>query len=172
MAEGPGRTNQGDQIAFARMEAFALRCVAVLRHLMGAGLLALIGLTLIQVGLRYLFGHSISWIEEISVVLLTWLAWVGASLLWLLRRHPAVDIVSGGLPAGARAALHRFFDLVAVVLGCGLAVSAIYTIDSFAGIELAGLGIDSAVKYQPIVAGGIGLSLAGLINLLRPASPR
>jgi hypothetical protein len=48
-----------------------------------------------------------------------------------------------------------------------LAVSTLGTIDAFDGIELAGLGIDSAVKYQPIFAGGLGLAAAGLMNLLR-----
>ena len=151
------------------MEAFAQRAVAGLRQAMGAGLLAMIGLTLMQVTLRYLFHHSLEWIEEISVVVLTWLAWVGATLLWLQRRHPAVDIVIGALSPGARMVLQRGFDLVAIVLGAWLAWSSLQTIDSFAGIELAGLGIDSAVKYQPILAGGAGLALAGLVNLLRPA---
>jgi TRAP-type C4-dicarboxylate transport system permease small subunit len=154
------------------VETFAAGCIAVLRHLAGASLLAMIALTLGQVGLRYLFGHSISWIEEISVVLLTWLAWLGATLLWLQRCHPAVDVVIGVLPAGARLMLHRLFDVTAIVLGAGLAVSALRTIDMFAGIELAGLGIDSAVKYQPIVAGGVGLACAGIVNLLRPSTPR
>ena len=139
---------------------------------MGAGLLALIGLTLVQVALRYLFGHSISWIEEISVVVLTWIAWVGATLLWLMRRHPAVDIVISGATERVRVALHRSFDVTAIVLGAGLAVSSLRTIDMFEGIELAGLGIDSAVKYQPILAGGIGLVFAGIVNLLRPSAVR
>jgi TRAP-type C4-dicarboxylate transport system permease small subunit len=154
------------------MEVFAQRTIAGLRQAMGAGLLVLVGLTLTQVTLRYLFHHSLDWIEEISVVVLTWLAWVGATLLWLQRRHPAVDIVIGGLSAGARMVLQRGFDLVAIVLGAWLAWSAWQTIDSFAGLELAGLGIDSAVKYQPILAGGVGLALAGVVNLLRPAAPR
>jgi C4-dicarboxylate transporter DctQ subunit len=151
------------------MEVFAQRAIGALRQAMGAGLLALIALTLMQVVLRYVFSHSLDWIEEISVVILTWLAWVGATLLWLQRRHPAVDIVIGSLSAKTRALFQRAFDVAAVVLGGWLAWSAWQTIDSFAGIELAGLGIDSAVKYQPILAGGVGLALAGLVNLLRPA---
>jgi TRAP-type transport system small permease protein len=154
------------------MEVFAQRIIAVLRQVMGAGLLALIALTLMQVVLRYVFSHSLDWIEEISVVILTWLAWVGAMLLWLQRRHPAVDIVIGGLSARRRALFQRAFDVVAIVLGGWLAWSAWQTIDSFAGIELAGLGIDSAVKYQPILAGGVGLALAGIVNLLRPGGQR
>ena len=135
--------------------------------MMGAGLLVLILLTLMQVTLRYFFRHSIDWVEEISVVVLTWLAWIGATMLWLQRRHPAVDIVIGGCSPATRLALHRLFDGLAIVLGIGLAVATWGTIDMFAGIELAGLGIDSAVKYQPILAGGIGLAFAGLVNLLR-----
>lgn len=154
------------------MEVFAQQCIAVLRHAMGGGLLALIGLTLVQVALRYLFGHSITWIEEISVVVLTWIAWVGATLLWLMRRHPAVDIVISGVTERVRAALHRSFDVAAVVLGVGLTVASLQTIDMFVGIELAGLGIDAAVKYQPILAGGIGLAFAGIVNLLRSSAAR
>jgi TRAP-type C4-dicarboxylate transport system permease small subunit len=149
------------------MEAFAQRAIGLLRQAMGAGLLILIALTLMQVTLRYLFRHSIDWVEEISVVVLTWLAWIGATMLWLQRRHPAVDIVIGGLSPAARRALHQAFDVTAVVVGIGLAISTWGTIDMFAGIELAGLGIDSAVKYQPILAGGVGLAFAGGVNLLR-----
>ena len=70
------------------MEAFAGRCVTVLRQLLGAALLALIVLTLLQVTLRYLFHHSLEWVEEISVVILTWLAWAGAAMLWLQQTMP------------------------------------------------------------------------------------
>lgn len=151
------------------METFAGRCVTALRQLLGAALLALIALTLLQVTLRYVFHHSLDWVEEISVVILTWLAWAGAAMLWLQRRHPAVDIVATALAPAMRAWLQRLFDLFAVVLGGWLAWSAWHTLAMFAGIELAGLGIDSDVKYQPIVAGGLGLVFAGLVNLLRPA---
>ena len=149
------------------MELFAQRAMLILRHALGASLLLLIMLTLMQVTLRYLFRHSIDWVEEISVIVLTWLAWLGATLLWLQRRHPAVDILAGALSPSARRQLHRLFDATAVVVGIGLAVSTAGTIDAFAGLELAGLGIDSAIKYQPVLAGGAGLALAGLVNLLR-----
>ncbi|MFO1157299.1 MAG: TRAP transporter small permease subunit [Reyranellaceae bacterium] len=149
------------------MEGVAQRAIALLRQAMGAGLLLLVGLTLMQVGLRYLLHHSIDWVEEISVVVLTWLAWVGATLLWLQRRHPAVDLAIGALSPTGRLQLYRLFDVAAIVLGIGLAISTRGTIAMFDGIELAGLGIDSAVKYQPVLAGGVGLAFAGAINLLR-----
>src|SRR5258708_32064547 len=80
---------------------------------MGAGLLALIGLTLMQVTLRYVFHHSLDWVEEISVFVMTWLPWAGAALLWLHRRHPAVDIAARALSPRARDQLQRVFDDVA-----------------------------------------------------------
>jgi TRAP-type C4-dicarboxylate transport system permease small subunit len=149
------------------VERLAERAVLVLRQILGASLLLLVLLTLMQVALRYLFRHSIDWVEEISVIVLTWLAWVGATLLWLQRRHPAVDILVGSLPPSGRRMLHRLFDTTAVVVGIGMVMSTLGTMDAFVGIELAGLGIDSAIKYQPIMAGGAGLALAGLVNLLR-----
>jgi TRAP-type C4-dicarboxylate transport system permease small subunit len=149
------------------VEVLAQRAILVLRHALGASLLLLILLTLMQVTLRYLFRHSIDWVEEISVIVLTWLAWLGAMVLWLQRRHPAVDIVAGALSPSARRHVQRLFDATAIAIGIGLVVSTAGTIDAFAGLELAGLGIDSAIKYQPVMAGGAGLALAGFVNLLR-----
>src|SRR5262249_44655495 len=96
------------------MELFAQRAMLILRHVLGASLLLLIMLTLMQVMLRYLFRHSIDWVEEISVIVLTWLAWLGATLLWLQRRHPAVDILAGALSPSARRQLHRAFHATAL----------------------------------------------------------
>ena len=87
--------------------------------------------------------------------------------------HPkSTRCASTNTATSGRVGLQRAFDVVAIVLGGWLAWSAWQTIDSFAGLELAGLGIDSAVKYQPILAGGVGLVLAGIVNLLRPAGQR
>ena len=61
----------------------------------------------------------------------------------------------------------EFRSPMAIAVLGGLAVSTLGTIDMFAGIELAGLGIDSGIKYQPVLAGGIGLAFAGTVNLLR-----
>ena len=97
------------------MERLAERAIFILRQALGASLLLLVLLTLMQVALRYLFHHSIDWVEEISVIVLTWLAWLGATLLWLQRRHPAVDILAGALSPPARLLLHRLFDATAVV---------------------------------------------------------
>jgi hypothetical protein len=39
----------------------------------------------------------------------------------------------------------------------------------FGGVEVGGLGLDGSVKYYAVIAGGLGLASAALLNLLAPA---
>ncbi|MEQ8348516.1 MAG: TRAP transporter small permease subunit [Sneathiellaceae bacterium] len=135
------------------------------RHGLGAGLAFIAGLAVLQVVLRYVFANSITWVEEISVLVLLWIAWIGAIHLWLDRSHIAVDLL---LPHSGpwRARLIAAFDLAAVAGGLALAWAAEATIAAFGGVVMGSLELPGEIKFLPVLAGGIGLALAGLVNLL------
>lgn len=140
------------------------------RHGLGAGLAFMAGLAVLQVVLRYVFANSITWVEEISVLALLSLAWIGAVHLWLDRSHIGVDLL---LPQAGpwRARLMAAFDLAAIAGGLALAWAAEATIAAFGGVLYGSLELPGEVKYLPVLAGGIGLALAGLLNLLAGADP-
>jgi len=147
------------------------RLSSVLAALVGLSLLTILSLAFLQVVLRYAFAASILWVEEVSVMGLGWMAWLGATQLWLQRQHISVDI----LPARhgvMRATLSRLADLLAVAFGVALFMVATTTIDAFAGIEMGSLEIDAGVKYYPLIGGGSGLALAGALNLWRAVAAR
>lgn len=138
-----------------------------LTPVIGASLLVMLLLAFTQVVLRYAFAASLLWVEEVSVMLLSWMAWLGAIQLWLDRGHLVVDLLPAGRAAGLRHAIAIGVNALAVVGGIALAIVSTETLTAFGGIEMGSLEIDASVKYYPVVAGGIGLAAAGGIELWR-----
>lgn len=140
------------------------------RHAIGAGLAFIAALAVLQVVLRYVFADSITWVEEVSVLVLLWIAWVGAIHLWLARGHIAVDLL---IPAAGpwRRGLAAVLDIAAIVFGLALVWAADATIAAFGGVVMGSLELPGEVKFYPIAAGGAGLALAGLLNLAAGLQP-
>jgi TRAP-type C4-dicarboxylate transport system permease small subunit len=99
------------------------------------------------------------------------MTWVGAALLWLRRGHMAVDVLTKAASPIAQGRFRLACDLASIPVGLLIAALAWNTVEVNRGMELAGLNIDSAWKYMPVVAGGILLALAGTINAFDPAAP-
>lgn len=121
----------------------------------------------LQVGLRYLFAEPWPWMEQISVIIMIWMAWLGAAYLWLTAGHVAIVSVIDALSLRWRERLRATFDLCAIAVGTGVFLVSFETFRAFAGMELGDLPIDIAVNYQPIAAGALLLAVAGLLNLWR-----
>ena len=133
----------------------------------GLCLLAILGLAFAQVVLRYLFAASILWVEEVSVMALAWMTWLGAVHLWLNRAHLTADIV----PVAVWGRWRKRLDLAINALACAGAVALVVvtwqTLNAFAGIELGALEIDARIKYYPVLAGACGLAIAAALELAR-----
>ena len=81
---------------------------------------------------RYLFGFSITWIEEIVRFLMAWIVFVGISVVTAERGHMSMDALRQRLPLRTRKLVDVTFDVLlifflAVVFyeGLNLAISAI-----------------------------------------------
>ena len=67
-----------------------------------------------NVVLRYVFGISLSWVEELTRYMMIWLAWLGAGLALREGAHIAIDALQAALPeVGAR--LLRTIVLLAMI---------------------------------------------------------
>lgn len=137
-----------------------------LRQLCGGVLAATVMLAFLQVVLRYGFASSIIWVEEISVLLLLLLCWLGAAQLWLTRSHVLVDLIARH--GRRRRMADRLIDLLGLGAGIALSVYSLDTLDAFSGIEMGSLELDASLRYYPILAGGTGIALAALLNLIAP----
>lgn len=130
-------------------------------------LAALVGVTLAQVGLRYLAGASLIWAEEAAILLLVLLAWVGVSLLWLRDQHIGIDLLPELLGPRGRRALLAGIDLLAAAGAAALAITAEGTVAVYWSLDLTALDLPAAIKYLPVQWGAALLALAAVLRLRR-----
>jgi len=63
---------------------------------------AVLGVILLGVARRYVFGAPLSWSDELASVLFVWLVFWTSALTLPLREHVSFDLVTDALPASAR----------------------------------------------------------------------
>lgn len=141
-----------------------------LEIVLGAILIALISLEVVQVFLRYFLAEGLIWGRDVATLLLFCLAWIGAPLGWLNGNYIAVDLFAGSRSGRRRAGI--VLNLVMVAFAIALGVNTLQAIEAFSLIELPSLGVSAAVKFVPIIAGAALLILASLLNLAAHAADR
>lgn len=101
-------------------------------------------LVFLNVVTRYLFNHSIIWVEEVTQYEMIWIAYLGAGLALREGRHVAVDTLQDLLPAAARKWLRT---LIAVALAVFLLVLTVL------GLQIAAFTWDQETPMTNIPAG-------------------
>ncbi|MCD6675175.1 MAG: TRAP transporter small permease [Burkholderiaceae bacterium] len=102
---------------------------------------------------RYLFNHSMVWVEELTQYQMIWITWLGAGLALREGRHVAVDVVQELLPAPLLRGLR--WTIVAAMLAF-LAALAWYGAQIVAfswNQETPMLGIRTGIPYLGIPVG-------------------
>ncbi|MCO5101412.1 MAG: TRAP transporter small permease [Burkholderiaceae bacterium] len=108
---------------------------------------------------RYVFNHSMVWVEELTQYQMIWITWLGAGLALRQGRHVAVDVLQDALPASLRAALR--WAIVAIMLAF-LAALAWYGAQIVAfswNQETPMLGIRTGIPYLGIPIGAVLFAL-------------
>jgi TRAP-type C4-dicarboxylate transport system permease small subunit len=92
----------------------------VLKHLeevLGCTLLVVyVGLTLVNVILRYCFNFILSWAEEVIVIAFLWSVFLGTLTAFRLDRHVAIDVIVTRLPRKVRHILYFAMDCLVLAL--------------------------------------------------------
>ncbi len=90
--------------------AFQRRLNALLDILLAIALLGQLGVMFFTIVSRYLFDYQPLWGQEISMITLTMLAFVGGAVAYSRNRHMAVEVLIQRLPAGRRQFLAAVVD--------------------------------------------------------------
>ena len=75
-------------------------------------------LIFVQVMMRYVFGYSLSWSEELARYIFLWQIWLGASFAVKEHRHLRIEAIKGMLPSIAQ----RWLELVALLIWFGFSL--------------------------------------------------
>ena len=144
------------------------RLESVLYFLAGAGLLGSIALAFTAVILRYVFNHSLEWIEEGARYLALFAALLVAGPVLRNRGHVSLDILTAGLQ-GTRMEVHRLaVNMMALVVSVAVFTWGIrllhqtYTI----GLRTGSLQFPQSLPYSIVPLGMAILMLFSLSEIL------
>ena len=148
------------------------RLERLLRAIGAAALLALFALIVAQVVMRYGFGVTPFFTEEVARYALVWSVLAGAAVSVRIDGHIRVTFVPELLGPGWRWCWMRVLDLVTFALLLILAWAAVRTVEFAGGQTSDGLQVPLRYPYAALpVAFGLGL-LFSAVRLVRSWSGR
>ncbi len=113
----------------------------------------------VNVVTRYVFNHSIIWVEELTQYQMIWIAYLGAGLALREGRHVSVDTLQDLLPPALRRTLRHLialatalFMLTLLVLGVQI---ALFTWDQ----ETPVMNVPAGAPYLAVPVGAAGVLL-------------
>lgn len=121
-----------------------------------------------QVVMRYVFGDTPSWSEELAVLLFSWSVLGGLALGVHEGWHVRLTLLPDLLPRGGRIAAERLTDLVTAALGIFLAWSGWRFLDITAGSVSAAIGYPIEILNALAPLAGALMALFALERALRP----
>lgn len=138
-------------------------------------LLAITGVMFAQVIWRYLLQSPLVWSEELALLLMVWMTFLGSALMLERREHVAIDQFVEWLPP----ALNRLAQIVGAVVvlafNCALTYGAFVIAETARESIMPGLKISSAWQYIGVLIGGgllVLVSLEALVQALRGSTVR
>jgi len=130
------------------------------RIAMGAALLGVLAMLLLQVGVRYVLPFPLPWVEELAIYLSGYIAMIGTSVCLRMGYHLQVDLLRDRL--GPRGVLVHAAIVNLVVAGFGYFVLK-YGIRF---VEL-GAGQTSPSSYFPVALGRMSMPIGGALLILQ-----
>ena len=136
-----------------------------LKGFAGLSIATLVVFTFVQVVGRYIFGRSWGWIEEVSIVILCYTAWVTACLLLKDNRHLTVTIVILRIPKQWRYILRLVMESIVVIFLLIVIYASKGTIDSMEGITFMSFNFPINIKFYSVPIGAAILAYYQIRNL-------
>lgn len=148
------------------VSAFNHGLVRVIYVCVAALVLGMLGAISLQVVLRYIFGIALSWSEEMSLLMQTWLIMLGVALGVREAFHVRMDILLNALPARAQAAIGWLIMAATGMAGCYLAWSGWRYVDGTRGSVSASIEYPVEMLYTAAPVCGVLMALFALERLL------
>jgi len=130
-------------------------------------LLAMVGVTFLQVILRNFFNTGIPWAEVAGRHAVLWIAFLGAMIATRCRQHLNIDAVTRLIPRRARSALRVLLDAFSAVICFLLAKAALtFVIEEYAMSEVLFLNLKGWMIQSIIPFGFLMMSIEYCVGVV------
>jgi len=122
---------------------------------------------LIQVTFRYLLSNPLDWTEEVGRLMLVWMTFCGATLIFMKLEHPSIDLFVKLFPSSIRKSLKVVgFVLIGVFLIYAL-VGGIKVLRVSKIVSSVALGFPMTIVYLSFFLNGLIMLAYNLMFLLK-----
>ena len=135
-------------------------------YLAGAGLVAMTGIVLWQVFVRFVLNWGQAWTELSSIMIMSWFIFLGAAVGVRENYHLGFDVLLYVLPKGSKKVLRTISDAVVLAFAVGMIVYGIQLMQLQWNERLPGLGISGAFRYLPLASGGVLIVLFSIERIV------
>lgn len=160
----------------ASIAAAGSRAGAVVTRLLQWSLVAATGVMVaciaIQVVMRYVFGHTPSWSEELAVLMFAWAIMGGLALGVREGFHVRLDLLVNALPPAAKPWAERAIELLTAAFGAYLVWSGLRFVEVTGGSVSAAIGYPIEILHSLAPLAGLLICIFALERALtgRPAA--
>lgn len=109
--------------------------------------IVIMALLFLQVVSRYVFGHSFTWTEELSVLLFVWMTYLGVSSAVTYRKNLRIDALLDVVPFSVKKFLLILSDVIFIAFNIYLIFPFVELIGSIGSSKTPILGIPKAITY-------------------------
>jgi TRAP-type C4-dicarboxylate transport system permease small subunit len=150
----------------------AARAVEVLVDVLSrAAVVAMTLLVLVQIVLRYILNVPLAWVEEMTVFLMIWMAFMGAAVGVRRGTHIAMTMLVERLPRGL-ARIIFYVSTVAIIAFAGVVVwQGLLLMISVGNQRSAALGVPMIYPYLIVPLGAVLIILQACANVIDPPRP-
>ena len=136
-----------------------------------AAVVAMTALVLVQVVLRYVLNVPLVWVEEVTVFLMIWMAFMGAAIGVRRGAHIAMSILVDRLPTRVARALFYASTLAIIAFSAVVAWQGTLLALSVGGQRSAALGVPMGIPYIIVPLGALLIILQACANVVDPPQP-
>jgi len=135
-------------------------------YFIGAALVAVVSICIMQVIARYAFNASFSWAEEISATLVLWAVWVGASLAAKSNAHLGLLFLEKKFQPRNRLFLRLVQKALIIFFAVAMAYASKVVLTVNENITLMSLPITVNVMYWSVPVGCVLMTYCCLRSML------
>jgi TRAP-type C4-dicarboxylate transport system permease small subunit len=127
--------------------------------LAGGFLVIMVTLVIVSVLLRFTFGYSLTWAEEVSTICFVWSVFLGASAAYKYKMDIGIDVLVLKLPLSGQHFMRLLVSLLLLLINSYIFYMSIVFTSIAWGTPTAVLGVSSAAFNAALIVG------FGLISL-------
>ncbi len=120
-----------------------------------------------QIIWRYLLQSPLVWSEELALLLMVWMTFLGSALMLERKEHVAIDLLVEWLPPSLNRLMQIIGAFVVLTFNLALTYGALLIVETAREAIMPGLKISSAWQYMGVLIGGGLLVLVSIEALLQ-----